>query len=148
MTLDDKKQQYLEPVEKQDEKGDYISKSKSGENAKYESLKERTSIKIRRSHKNLLDYLAFEAHRNKIDFIEEMLEYYAKTRYPEVYQKFMDGKLKWLIHHAVNCCMTSVVHFVYLEGEVYLVSHLEGGDLTKEYYISLIDMIAGLKEEQ
>lgn len=94
MTLDDKKQQYLESVEKQDEKDGYISKSKNGENVEYESLKERTSIKIRRSHKNLLDYLAFEAHRNKIDFIEEMLEYYAKTRYPDVYQKFMDGKLK------------------------------------------------------
>ncbi|PTJ36466.1 hypothetical protein [Staphylococcus simulans] len=94
MAVDDKMKQYLESVEKQDAKDGYISKSKSGENTKYESLKDRTSIKIRRSHKNLLDYLAFEAHRNKIDFIEEMLEYYAKTRYPDVYQKFMDGKLR------------------------------------------------------
>ena len=42
MPLDDKIQWYLESVEKQDEKDGYISKSKNGENAKYESLNERT----------------------------------------------------------------------------------------------------------
>lgn len=44
--------------------------------------------------------------------------------------------------------MILFVYLVHLAPEVYLVSYLEGRNLTKEYYISLIDMIAGLKEEQ
>ena len=50
-------------------------------------------IKIHRSHKPLLDYLAYEHHCNKIDFIDELLEYYAEKKYPEILEDFKNGKL-------------------------------------------------------
>ncbi len=44
--------------------------------------------------------------------------------------------------------MTLVVYFGYFGCLVVLMLYLEGYNLNKEYYISLIDMIEGLKEEQ
>lgn len=73
--------------------GSSINSREVTPNGSYSSLRDRSSIKIHRSHKLLLDYLAYEHHCNKIDFIDELLEYYAEKKYPEILEDFKNGKL-------------------------------------------------------
>ncbi|WP_232154638.1 hypothetical protein [Staphylococcus gallinarum] len=69
-------------------------KSKSPSNDQYESFRARTSIKIHRDFKPLFDELVAEERENKIDFVDELLLFYAQEKHPEILEAFKKQELK------------------------------------------------------
>ena len=60
----------------------------------FPSQKSRTSIKIDRNTKTLFDDLVSEERSEKIHFLDQIIEHYAKTYHPERYNKYLNNELK------------------------------------------------------
>ncbi|MEB7463543.1 hypothetical protein NGC05_12670 [Staphylococcus succinus] len=71
-----------------------VKKTNVSQNDQYESFRLRTSIKIHRDFKQLFDELVAEERENKIDFVDELLVFYAQEKYPEILEAFKKQELK------------------------------------------------------
>ncbi|WP_251522053.1 hypothetical protein [Staphylococcus sp. Marseille-Q6910] len=52
-----------------------------------------TSLKIDKDYKLLFDELAFNNRKKKLEFIEDLLEFWGEHNDKAIFEKFKDGKL-------------------------------------------------------
>ena len=60
----------------------------------YQSEKNRTTIRIHWSHKALFDEIFAEERQTRINLMDEVIEFYAKEKHPNLYNDFLEGNLK------------------------------------------------------